>query len=762
SDSELLSLVAQGSYASAQTILARKIKKFPNRSFYHALTNQILHKQGKTSQAIANNLALLAKTPNDPQAVGLLYEFFDEFEEYAPQANQAYENVIKKYPGSDASKELLLDWFDRSVPKYDLKLYNKILAHLRTQTKDRRYAFWTALVYLQLIPQAPTPKEAELYVQVALRLVEPLRPFASQERYVYLQLLVHAGQYATITNEVATIKDGMDLDTQLVYLDALEQTQAWDALYELARTLLVDNGFDDFDTWKYLIKAGQQVLASPWDELVALVDACTTRNAALARVELALQVDPSRYSDAVMAYYSRFAHKSCCFQDLKHYLARKECPELREAIRANDGEEDPGVTSLSDFTRLVNLQKLAFYLEPAPSREFVESHIATNWQICRLCPPDLTGEHDINPVNELAMVAILLQLELDSSPGSIVKAIVELSSLLESDPYNHTLKLWLMKLHSNLNTSNSLMPLYQSLKIKMIQHETLGHYLYPTNPSKKHLEDLITIFRFYLTSNEEVRSSIREGFEKGTYSKLGSFISFGKRLDVSVSRYHVICSVLRYLLILLDTGYVSYFSNLLEQKLDALMNMAEFSDNRDFKIEWKVLGEPMTSLDHLSVPTNYLTTNDLKLAVLKYVLVFCDAADSPAAVKHLKHYNKILSSQFKAAVPFDDLLYKLTLNLLKLFKQHKAGDVQLCLNYLVKNLKFDKLKGSLIPSEGILSWKLSHNIQGLAEIIRIARLLMTQGKSAVPSAPLKPVLDDLVKELKSFGIIKKQVAELEE
>ena len=103
--------------------------------------------------------------------------------------------------------------------------------------------------------------------------------------------------------------------------------------------------------------------------------------------------------------------------------------------------------------------------------------------------------------------------------------------------------------------------------------------------------------------------------------------------------------------------------------------------------------EWVRKIDCIDVPVNDVAT---KLKLLVYSIVFEDQDAS----RLLKVFNKITSNA-KFSV-FDNLLYKLYFNLLKITKTKlNPQETQSLYNYLQKNLKTDKLK-ILIP-ENLLS-----------------------------------------------------------
>ena len=789
SDNEILDLVDEGSLTRAQALLTKKIKKFPNRSYYYALNNQILHKQGQTSKAITNNLALLNKFPNDPQAVGLLYDFFDQLG-YEKEAISAYENVVKRYPTS--SLPLLIEWFQRSVGKFDSKAYSKIFSSIYKIDKLRLYTFWHSFAYLLQIRASQqkesgtktsgqlsgkiSEKEATLFKSLGMKIIQDLTPETPDELYVYVKFLEMNGEYAEIVNVLQT-SSLMNLELQLIFLDSLVQAENWQLLHTVSAHLLFVKKFDDFDTWKLFVMAAKKVGVTYQELNDKVTGAPKSRNTCLTLIEAAITYDqPAPFDN----YFENYFHKLCCFPDLKFYLDHlgpqfimKLKTQFKEIIESNP-------TSVNDLTKLVNIQKLLYVLVHKESKSLestveqdtqvatdskgsqpsfddeIDDYVNNNWKIYSIYSSNTSirgGEFDNNPLNQLTLISVVLDLRRDLSTPNIIKNITILLHLLKSDEYNQNLKLWLIKLISNLNSTNLVNYYYKKLNIKMVQHETLGYLLSPTSPSKDSLSDLVTIYRFYLQTDDELKSSITKGFEKGVFTKMESAINFGSRLANSKSKNFVVLSIIKFSLMLNDFGYLTYFVDFLKSNSQRLLDTVEFVDNCDYTSEWKAISI-FNDHDLLSKPTQkQFTTAHIKLSAIKYLIMFEN--DAEKITTYMKHYNKVMATNKSP----DTLFYKLDQSLLKLLKQNlNQNEVQSNLNYILKNLNFDKLKTELLLD--ILSWATNHNIMSLVEFIKTAQFLLKRSSSKYPQ--LKAACDQLSSELKKIGAVNKQISELKE
>lgn len=745
-ESEILDLIEQGSYVQAQQQLARKIKKFPQRSYLYALNNQVLHKLGKSKQALENNLALSAKNPNDPLTLSSLYEFFTEIGGHESEANAVYENVLKKYPTT--SLPALMEWFEKSIGKYDLKLYSKIFTFITKNNKDRLYIFWHSFCYLCLITkQLVSEKETTLFKTLGLKLIESLAPFQNtQELYVYFKFLVLNGKLETLIEQAQNTTFPLDLDLQLIYLDALVESSSWKLLHETTERYIFKDRFNDYDTWKLYVLSGHKLGVS-YQELYDKVSTYeTSRNSLLILVELSLLFN-NAHEASVTNYFEKYSHKVCCFPDLKNYISHIETEPFLEKLQQESRQiVESSPSTVNDLIKLVNIQKFVYYLTKERSADFLKQYVATNWRIYSLFKDNTNirgGEFDYNPLNQLTIASIIIDVSNKPTAKTIVKNIAIITHLLKSDEYNHSLKLWLIKLLSNLNATNLIISYYNSMNIKMLQHDTLSHLLIPTNPSKDHLSTFITIFRFYLTSNEEVRANVLKGFNLGTFNKLQSFINFGARINNSVSKYFVILTILRFSVVINDLGYVTYFLNYLRE---SKFVETELVDNRDTDIEWKSTGifDKNDQLDGPRQDTN------IKLELVKYLIMF---EDEPTKINaYMKQYNKLLGNS-------KDLFFKLDQSILKLYKQKlNASEQQSNINYLIKNLKFDKIK-TLLPAE-LLNWQTGRVLVQAAEFIKAAQILSKRSPANSANQQLKPVIDQLIKDIKAYNFVSQQKQEL--
>ncbi|RLV91248.1 N-terminal acetyltransferase B complex subunit MDM20 [Spathaspora sp. JA1] len=760
-DLEILDLIDRGSYGYAKTLLAKKVAKYPQKLGYQALQNKILYASGQQELAIKNNVNLLGKLPNDPFSIEALRDFFVEAG-MEREANLVYENAIKKYPIS--STQLSITWWETSIEKFDVKLFNKIFMYLYKNDKSSRlYTFWYSFSFYLLVAQANnlSDKEITLYKSLGKKIIHELTPFENtQELYVYVNFLLLEGDYSGIEDSINSAGFNLDLDLKLIYLDALKQNSNWGKLYAYCQDLLLNQKFNDFDCWKLYILACTKSSVK-YEDLNGILSVYPfSRNSLLAQIELA-KAYPDKQEEVtnkIDQYYDKLNHKLCCYFDLVNFVDDfASSPSFLDRIESTTQEIlQSNPTDVNQLTRLINNQKFILLLE-TPGIDFEADFLTLNWKIYQIYKDNTSiqgGEFDNNPLNELNLISIILDLSRKPSSKNIIKNIGIINWLLQQDKYNHKLKLWLIKLYSQLNSFNSILPVYQDLKIKMTQHETLNHYLTNINPSKQNLDQLVDIYRFYLTSKEEIKSGIIQGFNSGVFNKLESFLNFGKRLNNSISLNFIISKILQFSLVVGDAGYLNYFINYLK-KNSSLITSEEFYDNRDFTSEWK-LGLNRENYDLLKIPLD--CESEIKLKLLVYSILF---EENPIQIqKLLKSYNKILSNA-KISSPFDNLLFKLYFNFVKIVKSKLNNqEAQSLFNFIQKNLKFEKLKLVLIPQD-LLSSELNQNLTNLAEFLKIIQQQRLRKSNLTIIDQLISTFKCLIQEIKQLNLVSKQLEQID-
>lgn len=694
----ILIAIDEGKFSTAKHDLAAKLKRFPEKSYYLALQCYLTVQSGNVLLAEAQSKSLKAKIPSDTQALEILARTFLKLGRPA-EADEIYENAVRKYPSSD----LLTTWFSRNIRLFDTKNAQKAAMLLRKHAKSNRaYATRAAFVNYLWSTQCTLEKEATLNLKLAEQILEDLLPLQSnQEIFVKTVVLEKLQKHTEIVQLLAPLEQ-RELELTIAYLNSLDQTENWEGLYSACDKLLFEEQFNDYDTWKYFIKAANH-LGKPKHVILELVKV-GSRNSYMASIE-AEKVYQSDCDAAIQTYYEAFNSKPCCVYDLSlldlpSSLYKKMDLDI-SLLLSKDKITGKEATTLS------NLAKLR--LRRTPELDLLWSDFS---------------KFDNLELIDIYLISMVQDLSKSSTSKKIIEYIVHLEYLAKKDPENFRIKLWLVNLYGSINASSMAIKTYKDLKIKMIQHDTLSFKL-DLEPSLGNLNELVQIYRFYLTSDSEVEDFVGKAFDREIYSKLQDFYQFGKRLLTSLSRHLLTLRILQ-MSRMLNHSYYNYFHKVLvDSKAEILSDSFTVSDNRDFSTDYN-LGCELPRLLILHDDENKRGKEYAKLYYLKELLIVERNASEIA--KLLKSFNKILSNPVftQQLSTFENHIFKLLLSLFKLTKGDNEKDKALELSYIVKNLDFKKLKAKFIDCLPGLSNKLNQVLVGATDFCQLSQLLLSQ------------------------------------
>lgn len=694
----ILIAIEEGRFASVKLDLAAKLKRFPEKSYYLALNCYFLAQSGNITSAEAQCRSLKAKIPSDTQALEILARTFIKLGCPA-EANEIYENAVRKYPSTD----LLVTWFSRNVRLFDTKNTQKAAMLLRKHAKSNRsYAMRAAFVNYLWSTQCSLEKEATLSLNLAEQILDELSPFTSnQEIFVQMVVFEKLQKYEEIVKLIAPV-DQRDLELTISYLNSLDQVGKWEELYSVCHKLLFEDEFNDYNTWQYLIKAAKNSGKSERDVLGLIK--LGSRNSYMATIETA-KVYQSDSDAAILSYYGAFSTKPCCIYDLSLIDLSSAFYEKVDldfsAMMAKDTLSEKEACALS------NLVKLRLRQNPSLDLQWSEF-----------------SKFDSRGLSDVYLICMIKALDKDHSPQKVIEHIVYLEHLVKNNSENFRVKLWLLNLYTSINASSMAVKVYKDLKIKMIQHDTLSFKL-DLEPSLGNLNELVQIYRFYLTSDSDVEDYVQKGFDKDLYSKLQDFLQFGKRLTSSLSRHLLILRILQ-MSRMLNHSYYNYFYKVLaDSKAEIMTDSFSVSDNRDSSTDYN-LGCELPRILILYNKEHGPGREYAKLYYLKELLIVENNATENA--KLLKSFNKILSNPLftKQLSPFENHLFKLLLSLFKLTKGGNEKDKALDLSYLVKNLDFKKLKQKFIDNLPGLSNQRNQVLVGTVDLCKLCQMLLTQ------------------------------------
>ena len=138
--------------------------------------------------------------------------------------------------------------------------------------------------------------------------------------------------------------------------------------------------------------------------------------------------------------------------------------------------------------------------------------------------------------------------------------------------------------------------------------------------------------------------------------------------------------------------------------------------------------------------------------------------DSDETNDLLKQFNKIISSTTLTSNPFTNTLFKMYYNLLKIQTNINSDESKSLSNFILKNLKIDKVKSQIIPKTSILSYQLNENLINLVEFIKIVSFISSRRgnkkktrESINSTNSILQATTKLVTDLKSLDLVQQQV-----
>ena len=764
SDQSILHAIDNGSYRQAQTLVQKKLKKYPEKLYYYALSAFVLYKMGKSAELIQDAIKLKDKTPSDPSALKLLYEIFNSSTEHRQEANKVFENAIKKYP----NERLVSVWFELALKNYDIRAVQKSTMALQKLTKSRKHTLWACLGYhlVGTLPDASEAVERTLFSQIALKLVTTLRPLTNeQEVYLAARLLERLEMYEECAHEILSFSSGkkFDLELQIILLNCLCKSQNWAKLYEYSHKILFEDNLDDFDTWKYLILAHAELksrgeAAENFAEIAAKV---SSRNSTLACVEFAKTIgSKQQYNESLAKYYESFKHKLCCFSDIKYYASEPSFDtnqmatmigQASETIRAGNALGD------NELNTLVNNLKLQLLLNPKLALEpnYVEQNFADYAMFDQLLLRKESTDYFAG--SEFILLNVQAIIKADPTVDSVVKSIVLLEAAADRDQHEFRLRLWLMKLYAYINCHSMANANFRHLKIKMIQVDTLGHYINhrisTLSPTHAQLQDhLVPMQKFYLTVDEEVEDMLSQGFDQAVINKLQGFIEFGQRINRSLFKVSNMIEILRISKLTGNSQLQHYIQETLgDSALSNCVDELKLSDNRDVTSEWK-FGTHVRDVE-LDQWLQIGPPQHNEYAKAYYWLQLILGESVPSKIKFMmRRLNKVLNER-SAQIQFtnaESWSFKIYLSLIK-FVLNPNNDADY--NFLLKNLAPTAVK-KFIATTLPLCWGINHTFFTIIEvgrnIISFLTLHHLPKEFGAKMSELKRVVQDLLTYMKEF------------
>ncbi|VEU23607.1 DEKNAAC104767 [Brettanomyces naardenensis] len=740
-----------GNYTLALKLLSKKIKQYPNSSYFYALKAQALALQGQNDQALQEAQDLLNKCPSDPETLTTLAYVFDLLD-YEP-SHGVFEVASKKYPTS----QLVYEWFSHSVRSADIlqlqkstmlltkAVHGSVSQQIVSSRATKLYAASSFLLACKCCSSQLGPANLRLFPMLGLKMAQQAVPETAQEFCIYCQLLELVGKKQDCLKVLEDfLAKENDLELKLIYLRLLKEEELYEKLFVVTQKYLVNLGEDDWDTWRLFVESG--ALIGKIDQCIKVIDSYSDgRNKSLAYLEVAKYSNDVSKEVYLREYIEKYGTKKCCFLDLKGFVdeSAQIDPILDDIYDSRINPVLEGSSKLTDSVLVLIVNYLKLRLLSHPDLLHSPDFIAQCCKLYTATEPLLMHlqEFDFSAGFELVIMACQALVLQSETVGRdlFIRIVVILEAAVERNPYEFHLKLWLITLYMKLNLVTKAQTLLESMKVKFVQIDTLSPLLFTRYSSLTDKDEYLSDVSSFYTKNvkAEVPHMIFNCFQNLSLSKLQGFFEFSIRLQSSFSRFLNCLERIRRCRVSNDTRIIE---NELKDDLRQFYKIyrkdgkdidQRINDNRDLTTLWDCgiherlsevekrldLVNPTVNLDYLAIETlkNLLIYDSRSSLYDEYISKFLELykrVDELPCTPAEKWNQSIIAHILDPSVPMRDFPEKAESSLDFEFNHtvFVVTDAVHQLQYLAKNPN-DKIKGGI---RGVQN-KVSEGLKGLKE-----------------------------------------------
>ncbi|CAG9315722.1 unnamed protein product [Blepharisma stoltei] len=343
------------------------------------------------------------------------------------------------------------------------------------------------------------------------------------------------------------------------------------------------------------------------------------------------------------------------------------------------------------------------------------------------------GEHRI-----IDPLVIIISRILQQADTSLVSSIAILEFGLSKSPFNYFFKLELIDLYKKVGAAKSIVNTYNTLDIKSVQHESLGHLAFEEMNdwkffSNEFSEECVSMLNFHRYSMIDIAESTQQAYRNHTIEQIVDFYSFRNRITNSL--YFQLIKLTN--LILKIQSSINDPWNTLKSGVgifDAFLERGNLIDNSDTKVlsEYKIL-HSIEEKGQLFGRWSNFDYVEIEQMILKFAYKFQNNEGASADEELLKLKSKVESL---AQSPILNEGYTFLYLLSEAVSNIKAG--------------FDPLKESIsklmefvnrFKSEGFLNFSSPEELKKTAFIIAtvgfFSILLLKLGNLSLPNSPAK-------------------------
>ncbi|KIO20263.1 hypothetical protein M407DRAFT_30110 [Tulasnella calospora MUT 4182] len=302
---------------------------------------------------------------------------------------------------------------------------------------------------------------------------------------------------------------------------------------------------------------------------------------------------PDTLVSLLKQYFNNFSDKTCCFEDLKTYVASLQERELTSWLGFLKEQADAcDFSTPAGLARSINVFKLQRFSSTSRRTEADEqTDAATYLKAYFEALPDLS-ETDLQPADDLAILAangLVSAWVITRKETYLHQALVVLECASSKSKQNYQLRILAVRIYRLLAANGPALSHYRTMDVKQVQTDTLSHLILSRGSTYSlapvgdvgMTQECITASDIYNQNSSDTADMIIKAFQFEKYSQITEFVEFEDRLDNSLQRD---LTRLEYVRMKFTTEKLEPEALLLElQELEFVLEKMHH-DNRDFAV----------------------------------------------------------------------------------------------------------------------------------------------------------------------------------
>ncbi|KAF9206876.1 N-alpha-acetyltransferase 25, NatB auxiliary subunit [Haplosporangium sp. Z 27] len=652
-----------GNYRESIQLCNKALKKQPDLHIAKALKALSFERCGKLNEALLLCDEIQWAKPTDEPTLRTLSMVLKSAGKYEPMI-KLYENASKLNP---TNENLAKTWFMSLARKLDFKGQQMVALQLHKNFKKNSYMFWAIMSITLQVQNVPVNQRGVLY-QLAERMMAKMDAEGKVETIEELQLylIILLGQKDRQADALALLEGNIGIKTKAIenvelrYLriQLLIEVGRWKDARDATVQILKEINSDD---WRTILQYFDTIFLPIQDadlktsENLAEARAFTLelaknesknpkRGPFLAQIELEKRVqekigdNKETVLDLLVAYFSKFGSKSCCFEDLSTYISgldKGDALEFCKRLRETSGEKSENVKEIITQINIVRFERFVGLQSKLNATEAM-TLVNKFWKLYEEALPfgkDLE-ETERQYGDDYVIMASHLLIDIHKEAKSYVpllNAVFMLEHALSASKHNYQIKLVLIRIYELLGAFNCAIFIYNTMAIKHVQHDTMSHFITDRASSfgmfNEALTQLYSAHEIYHSNESETPEMILQAYKYSTFSKMQEFIEFQSRLENSIQKMIADREMLRLEFLKEDSvkGAINWLQELeiVNLKYDAQFCESRI-DNRDTTVmlNWNPKASPSVEVLTRAAPQpghTWLTLFTLIPRILKHM-----------------------------------------------------------------------------------------------------------------------------------------------